>query len=144
MCNLFAVCVFRGFACLPYPLCFACFPSFFAVSLDRAASDSRLGESSIACWWAGLPSFARLNQDGLPVWKRRARCGPLLLTFPSFSLIWDIFPSQTLFSYILNAGYFLSFIFHLSARNITVLLSCQFVFLPFFFFLIDFTLCFFS
>lgn len=49
-CAIFLLCMFsQGFAFLAYPLGFACFSSFFPVSLDSAASDSRLDKSSTAC-----------------------------------------------------------------------------------------------
>ena len=83
---------FQWFAFLAYPLGFACFSSFSTVSLDSAVTDSRLSKSSVACWWAGFPSFARLNQDSLQVWNRRGWSVPLLLTFPFFSFYLGLFP----------------------------------------------------
>lgn len=126
-CTIFFLCMFfQWFAFLAHPLGFACFSSFSTASVDSAVTDSRPSKSSIACWWAGLPSFARLNQDSLQVWKRRGWSEPLLLTFLLFHL--GLFHNHTLFCYILSWGYFLSFVFF-SARNITVSLPWQFVFL---------------
>lgn len=128
--TVFSLCMFSqqvGF--LAYPVDFACFSSFSTVSVESAFCGSRLGKSSIACWWAGLPSFARLNLDSLWVWKRRGWSMPLFLTFLPFLLSGTFFHSQTLICYFLNLGYFLSFIF--SARNITDYLVFLLVFIDF-------------
>ena len=128
-CAVFLLCVFfQWFAFLAYPLGFACFSSFSTVSLDSAVTDSRLSKSSVACWWAGFPSFARLNQDSLQVWKRRGWSCHYFWPFLS-SPLWDSFHSQTLFCYVLSLWYFISFVF--SVRNITVTLPYQFVSLLF-------------
>lgn len=128
-CTIFFLCMFfQWFAFLAHPLGFACFSSFSTVSVDSAVTDSRPSKSSIACWWAGLPSFARLNQDSLQVWKRRGWSEPLLLTCPFFSFIWGF--STTALSSATSSVEDTSFpSFFFSARNITVSLPWQFVFL---------------
>lgn len=133
---VFLLCMFfQWFAFSAYPLGFACFSSFSTVSLDSAVTDSRLSKSSVACWWAGFPSFARLNQDSLQVWKRRGWSCHYFWPFLS-SPIWDPFHNQN--SLLLCPQFRILSFLHIFCREHNCYIAIPICFLVV---LTDFTLC---